>query len=64
MGGGGGRIIVTMMLCHLSRLCVGVTEPTEEVTITWPDDSEGRRFIIQTTKRDFFLIADTAENKK
>ena len=50
------------LLVH--RMCVGVTDPIAEATTTWPDETADRCFVFRTNNRDFFLVAETAEEKK
>lgn len=47
------------------RFCLDVTDPVAEATTTWPDNTAADRcFVVQTTKRNFFLVAETVEEKK
>lgn len=56
-------VLCTWMSVLLLRFCVEVTEPVASATTTWPDNTGDRCFVIRTNSRNYFLVAETVEEK-
>ncbi len=57
-------VVLKVVFNKNNRFCIDVKDPEAEANVAWPADTSDCCFVIHTKNRDFFLVAESAEEKK